>query len=43
MFRAQAPQEFDLAVAVLVDTASGLADPEMTLGEPKDVRVLISA
>jgi Barstar (barnase inhibitor) len=43
MFRAQAPQEFDVAAAVLVDTATSLADPEGTVGEPKDVRVLISA
>jgi barstar (barnase inhibitor) len=42
MFRAQAPEEFDLAAAVLADTATGLADPATTRGEPKDVRVLIS-
>jgi hypothetical protein len=41
-FRAQAPEEFDLAATVLVDTAALLADPEMTIGEPKEVRVLIS-
>jgi hypothetical protein len=42
MFRARAAEEFDLATAVLVETTTNLADPEATLGTPKDVPVLIS-
>jgi hypothetical protein len=36
-----AAADFDIAVEVLSDVASALADPEMTCGSPKEVAVLV--